>query len=852
MKRSQTAAHPSYRRVALPVLAALPCALALPLAAAEPAFAASAASNQAIERTAQATDDTNAGNTGDATGSTSPSTPTGDTTTPTDPTDSPSADGTDTAPDEQPETATWQAFGTCEWMIDGEGTLILRPAEGADAGTLGTPGKGADGIAVWPWAAEHDAIRAVRIEGTITPAAGASDLSGLFSQCSKLAKVSLKGLDTSQATTLAGAFHGCSSLTELDLSALNTSNVTDLSQLLSGCSALTRVTLPASFGTKATAMPELFAGCTVLSNLELPAGFGAVATDMHGMFQGCQGLGELKLPEGFGLQCANASTLFKDCVLTKQLTLPQGFGGPATNLSSFMEGAKMPAVTFPLGFGIQALDATGMMSGATINEINLPRAFGVALTKADEMFANVATATLAIPEGFGAHLTSAARMFAGSSVATLDLSHLNLTHLAQAADMFDGCEKLAQVTLGEEFSFTGAGTQVLFTLPASVSWEKVDKSGKALGDALPADEFAAGFSEGRAGTYRAVKSEPVEVMWESTTYPGEDGASTTVNRTKDGTVLLIDRDANLAVTSITATLSSSTASAGTVTLPMRGVRPGTSAETAPTIKVGMPAGRTVALTVPVALENGSVSPSAVLAIVEGAGSDETDTDSAGTVTVMPKTGRAKEGLCLVVEGEVTLKVIDEHATFGDIVGPEWYAPETAPFVNARGILTGFVHADGSVTFSGGSPTTRAMFVTMLNRLELSPQATGESTFTDVPDSVWYANTVTWGAETGLVSGFENGTFGGDAPVSREQVAVFLMRLRPDAWPRYIQPRCAHPARRQPWFRRGQKRLFRGRWPRDTSRATRVAGTLRPLGNASRAETAAILMRFVNALYTQAN
>lgn len=851
MKRSQTAAHPSYHRVALPVLAALPCALALPLVAAEPAFAASAASNLAIERTAQATDDTNAGNTGDATGSTSPSTPTGDTTTPTDPTDSPNADGTDTAPDEQPETATWQAFGTCEWMIDGEGTLILRPAEGASTGKLGTPEKGTDGIAVWPWTAEHEAILAIRIEGTITPAAGASDLSGLFSQCSKLTRVSLKGLDTSQATTLAGAFHGCSSLTELDLSALNTSNVTDLSQFLSSCSALTRVALPASFGTKATAMPELYAGCTVLSNLELPVGFGAVATDMHGMFQGCQGLGELKLPEGFGLQCANASALFKDCVLTKQLTLPQGFGGPATNLSSFMEGAKMPAVTFPLGFGIQALDATSMMRGATINEISLPRAFGVALTKADEMFANVATAALAIPEGFGAHLTSATRMFAGSSVTTLDLSHLNLTHLAQAADMFDGCEKLTQVTLGEEFSFTGAGTQVLFTLPASVNWEKIDKSGKALGDALPADEFAAGFSEGRAGTYRAVKSEPVEVTWESTTYPGEDGASTTVNRTKDGTVLLIDRDANLAVTSITATLSSSATSTGTVTLPMRGVRPGASAETAPTIKVGMPAGRTVALTVPVALENGSVSPSAVLATVEGTDPDSDNAEDKGAVTTMPKTGRTKEGLCLIVEGEVALKVIDKHETFGDIVGPEWYAPETAPFVNARGILTGFVHVDGSVTFSGGSPTTRAMFVTMLNRLELSPQATGESTFTDVPDSVWYANTVTWGAETGLVSGFENGTFGGDAPVSREQVAVFLMRyaqmLGHDTSSRaaLTQPDANQVS---PWAKEAVSwAVAEGYISGDE-----VAGTLRPLGNASRAETAAILMRFVNALYTQGN
>lgn len=843
MKRSLPIARTHHGYKALPVAIALPCALALPAVAAQPAFAIDASEAPAVSQAASqgAEDDggtsgsldergdsaltpgsggevsTGGGASGDAGG-------TGDT----------GATGEESDPDVAEQT--WQQCGTCVWMVDAAGTLTIRPADGAETGALGTPTRGADGTVSWPWTASASTITAARIEGSVTPAEGTTSLEGLFAGLDKLASVSLAGLDTTQVTSLASMFRGCASLTSVDLTALDTSAADDLSSLFEGCAALTSVKLPASFGRAATDIHDLFSGCTMLSGLALPENFGAAARDMAGLFRGCQNLGALTLPTGFGLQVEDVSGMFEDCVLTGGLTLPQGFGGLVTNLSSFLAGAQVGAVTLPLGFGIQATDATSMFAGTTASSLSLPRAFGIALTTCDKMFEEAHITSVTIPEGFGDHLTSANEMFARSDVQTLDLTHLNTEHLAHARDLLAGCSKLTNVTLGREFSFSGSGTTELFLLPTDGFWQKVGADGSGLGDAVPADEFAAGYSAGRAGTYRKVAADAAEPTWESSTYPGENGSSTTVNRADDGTIALIDRNANLEVTSITVTVSASAAASGKATVPMRGVRAAATAAKAPTILVGVPGERTVTLTVPVALEGGIVSPGAVLVRL----------DANGAATVMPKTGRTEDGLCLAVSGRTSLKVVDEHETFRDIVGPEWYAPETAPFVNSRGILTGFVLPGGEVRFSGGSPTTRAMFVTMLNRLELAPKATEPGSFTDVPDSVWYAEPVAWGAENGIVSGFESGAFGGDLAVSREQICIFLMRyadyLGLDTSARgELEHRDADTV--SPWAAEAVSwAVAEGYIMGDGS------GALRPLDNASRAEAAAIVTRFVNGLY----
>ena len=69
-----------------------------------------------------------------------------------------------------------------------------------------------------------------------------------------------------------------------------------------------------------------------------------------------------------------------------------------------------------------------------------------------------------------------------------------------------------------------------------------------------------------------------------------------------------------------------------------------------------------------------------------------------------------------------------------------------------------------------------MFVCMLANLEDARQDQPASAFTDVAQSDWFANGAAWGSENGIVAGYGDGSvFGGEDPVTREQVAVFLMR-----------------------------------------------------------------------------
>ena len=88
----------------------------------------------------------------------------------------------------------------------------------------------------------------------------------------------------------------------------------------------------------------------------------------------------------------------------------------------------------------------------------------------------------------------------------------------------------------------------------------------------------------------------------------------------------------------------------------------------------------------------------------------------------------------------------------------------------RGILSGV--GDGRIDPSG--LTTRAQFVQMLYSLHGKPEVSGALPFTDLPEP-WYRNAVLWAYQTGVTSGTSDTTFGPYDPVTRAQVATFLMK-----------------------------------------------------------------------------
>ena len=161
----------------------------------------------------------------------------------------------------------WTACGTCEWSIDADGNLVVRPANGASEGTLDGWPYGSQ--APWCFSQASKAIKTARFDGTVhaltangmfyectslksvdlsgLDTSGVKDLGGMFIWCSSLISVDLSGLDISSATSTEGMFYGCSSLKSVDLSDLDTSNMNWMDDMFCGCSSLRLVSLGEKF-----------------------------------------------------------------------------------------------------------------------------------------------------------------------------------------------------------------------------------------------------------------------------------------------------------------------------------------------------------------------------------------------------------------------------------------------------------------------------------------------------------------------------------------------------------------------------------------------------------------------------
>lgn len=112
---------------------------------------------------------------------------------------------------------------------------------------------------------------------------------------------------------------------------------------------------------------------------------------------------------------------------------------------------------------------------------------------------------------------------------------------------------------------------------------------------------------------------------------------------------------------------------------------------------------------------------------------------------------------------------EETAGFSDVAADAWYG-QAVQYVGDSGLMSGTT----ATTFSPDAPTSRAMLVTTLYRRAGSP-AGGAANFSDVAADSWYGSAVGWAAANGIVSGFGNGRFAPDDPVTREQLATILWR-----------------------------------------------------------------------------
>ena len=113
---------------------------------------------------------------------------------------------------------------------------------------------------------------------------------------------------------------------------------------------------------------------------------------------------------------------------------------------------------------------------------------------------------------------------------------------------------------------------------------------------------------------------------------------------------------------------------------------------------------------------------------------------------------------------------DGGLPFTDVGTGAWYRNDVA-YVYGVGLMNG----TSETTFAPDQNTSRAMIVTILYRLEKEPAVTGENTFADVADGSWYADAVTWAQASGIVTGYDETTFGPNDSITREQLATILCR-----------------------------------------------------------------------------
>lgn len=135
-----------------------------------------------------------------------------------------------------------------------------------------------------------------------------------------------------------------------------------------------------------------------------------------------------------------------------------------------------------------------------------------------------------------------------------------------------------------------------------------------------------------------------------------------------------------------------------------------------------------------------------------------DVSSFTTTTAAPKP-----------EPAATVTPNTPNSTFTDVNQSDWFYTAVTSLYS-QGVIKG----TSDTTFSPDDYTTRAAVMTMLYRMNGSPESGAADIFSDVPFGEWYTNAVIWGANAGIVSGNGDGTFAPDKAVTREELVKMIV------------------------------------------------------------------------------
>ena len=175
--------------------------------------------------------------------------------------------------------------------------------------------------------------------------------------------------------------------------------------------------------------------------------------------------------------------------------------------------------------------------------------------------------------------------------------------------------------------------------------------------------------------------------------------------------------------------------------------------------------------------------------------------------------------------------------FADLNTDAWYH-EAVDYVLRNSLMGGY---DSSL-FGPNDNLSRAQLAQILYNHAGRPAITGTNHFTDVANGAWYTDAITWAAEKGVVSGYGNGMFGPDDSITREQLATILWRYAGSPASTGNLDSFTDANDVDTWA------VDALRWAEENKIISgKGDGILDPVGKATRAEVAAMLMRYCETL-----
>ena len=176
--------------------------------------------------------------------------------------------------------------------------------------------------------------------------------------------------------------------------------------------------------------------------------------------------------------------------------------------------------------------------------------------------------------------------------------------------------------------------------------------------------------------------------------------------------------------------------------------------------------------------------------------------------------------------------------FADVPSGSWYYDDVA-YVYDTGLMTGLT----VTAFGPNLSTTRGMIVTILWRMENEPVAKHGCPFADVRRGSYYEQAIAWASENGIVTGFDASTFAPDRAITREQLAAILFRFAAYRGMDAVTLR-ENLSSFQDQAAISAYAVSALNWAVGEGLMQGTGDKLEPTGNATRAQVAAMLRRFM--------